>query len=247
MHGLKSFILGSQLPEAYRKFWFEWHHQKPVAVHYIPKEGKFERHPTTGIVHPVQNVPIPLKRVREEWDGIWGGEAVIQGFRKKKLNSHRVPYYWVPTLKRTVIHSEILDEYRSVVVTDRTISLIHENFGFDHYILKTPACDLRSILALKIKRELLHELQADCPTWNHDKERKQEIQKVYGKYLEQYTPEDIEWYGLSWLEAVNKQRRLNHAEDPVVPHKVIFRQKLIEQLRAAGIDEAKDFEIEPEK
>lgn len=146
-----------------------------------------------------------------------------------------------------MVRSEILNEYMSVVVTDRTIRLIHENYGFDHYILKSPACDLRSILALKIKRNMLHNLQAGCPAWVHDETRRQEVVKEFGKYLEQYSPEDLEWYGLSYYEALMKRRREIEAQDPIIPHKVIFREKLIEQLRAAGIEEAQNFEIEPEK
>jgi hypothetical protein len=56
--------LGSDLPEAYRKFWAEWKYQKPAAVHYIPKEGMFERNEKTGEVFPVQNVPLPIKKVK---------------------------------------------------------------------------------------------------------------------------------------------------------------------------------------
>lgn len=158
-----------------------------------------------------------------------------------------MPYFWVPTLKRSVVRSDVLNEYMSVVVTERTIRLIHENYGFDHYILKTPACDLRSLLALKIKRNILQNLQAGCPAWIHDAKRQQEIIKEFEKYLEQYTPEEIDWYGLSWLEAMNKRRREIEAEDPIVPYKIIFREKLIEQLKEAGIEEVKNYETEPEK
>lgn len=52
--------LGSQLPEAYKKFWKEWKNTEPTAVHYIPKEGKWERDEITGKVRAVQNIPIPV-------------------------------------------------------------------------------------------------------------------------------------------------------------------------------------------
>lgn len=46
-----------------------------------------------------------------------------------------MPRYWVPTLKETSIYSEILDRYMNIVVTERTLSLIDEHYGFDNYIL----------------------------------------------------------------------------------------------------------------
>lgn len=237
-------FLGALLPEAYKKFWKEWHHQIPAAVHYVPKEGKFERDPKTGLVTPVQNVPIPLRRVREEWYGIWGGEAVVQGYRKKKVKKCPMPHFWVPTLKRSVVRSEVLNEFMSVIVTERTIRMIHEHHGFDHYLLKTPACDLRSILALKIKKQILVDLLDGIPAWNHDPTRQQEIGREFNKYLDQYTHEEIDWYGLTWLEAIKKKREEVKAENPILPHKVIFREKLIEQLKAASIEEASQFDIE---
>lgn len=229
--------LGAELPPAYRKFWKEWKEQKPAAVHYIPKEGMFERDEDTGEVYPVQNVPIPLKTVDQENFGIWGGEAVIQGFTKKKLMSHRVPKFWVPTLKRSVVRSDVLNEFFSVTVTERTIRLIFDHHGLDHYLLSSPACDLRSALAIKIKKRILQDLLKGIPAWKDNPERQKELIKTYGQYLEQYTPEEIDWYGLTWIEAIKKRRNEIEAENPKIPHKVIFRQKLIEQLREAGIKE----------
>ena len=230
--------LGPRLPAAYQKFWREWKSQRPAAVHYIPKEGKFERNEVTGIVTPIQNHHLPLKRVPEENYGIWGGEAIIQGFQKRNSYKRRVPHFWVPTLKRSVVRSEILNEFFSMTVTDRTIRMIFEHHGFDHYLLKTPACDLRSTLALKLKQRMLNDLLEGCPAWNENTQRKKEIKEEYEKYLDQYTPEEIEWYGLTWEEAIKKTRQIVDAENPIVPHKIIFRAKLIEQLRDVGIKEA---------
>lgn len=67
---------------------------------------------------------------------MWGGEGVVQGFQKRDKYRRRVPHFWVPILKRSVVYSEILNKYISVVVTDRTINLINSNYGFDHYLLK---------------------------------------------------------------------------------------------------------------
>jgi large subunit ribosomal protein L28 len=210
--------------------------KQPAAVHYVPKEGRFQRNEKTGEISAVQNIPIPLKYVTEENYGIWGGEAVIQGF-KKKLMRHRNPHFWVPTLKRSAVRSEVLNSFFSVTVTDRTISLIHDHHGFDHYLLKSPACDLRSMLALKIKRNILTDLLNGCPAWDHDKTRKDEVMREFSQYLQQYSPEEIEWYGLSYAEALKKISNKIKAENMVIPHKLIFREKLIEQLKEAGLDE----------
>lgn len=229
--------LGARLPEAYRKFWAEWKETAPAAVHYVPKEGRFERNEVTGIVLPVQNVKLPLKYVPEEDDGIWGGEAIIKGFQKRNPYKRRVPHFWVPTLKRSVVRSEILNEFFSLTVTSRTIRNIMDHHGFDHYLLKSPACDLRSVLALKLKQKMLQDILDGCPAWADNTQRQKEIQNEYKKYIEQYTPEEIEWYGLTWNEAMKKMAAIIAAENPVIPHKILFREKLIEQLRQTGLSE----------
>lgn len=170
------------------------------------------------------------------------GEAVIQGFQKRDPCKRRVPHFWIPTLRRSVVRSEILNEFFSMTVTERTIRLILENHGFDHYLLMTPACDLRSLLALKLKQRMLNGLLNGCPEWNHDPIRQKDVKDEYEKYLKQYTPEEIEWYGLNWDEAIKKMRLIVDAENPIVPHKVLFRARLIEQLREANIEEAQDGE-----
>lgn len=68
--------------------------------------------------------------------GLWGGEAIVQGFVKKGRFKRRVPRFWIPVLTKTVIYSEVLDKYMRTSVTDRAMSLIHENYGLDHYLLK---------------------------------------------------------------------------------------------------------------
>lgn len=86
---------------------------------------------------PIQNVPIPLRYPQDFHRQMWGGEAVVQGFVKKhKYYKRRVTHFWIPNLKRSVVYSEVLDKYISVVVTDRTLKLINANYGFDHYLLK---------------------------------------------------------------------------------------------------------------
>lgn len=125
-----------------------------------------------------------------------------------------------------------------MVVTDRTMELIHESRGFDHYLLKTPACDLKSELALKLKRHILQALQTDCAHIVDDPAKRQRIVTEYKQYLDQYTPEEVEWYGLSWAEAIMKMRRILQEQEKIVPQKIVFRSQLIERLKAAGVAEA---------
>lgn len=226
----------ARLPDAYRKFWREWRETTPTAVHYVPPgEEKWTRNEMTGEITPVQDISLPLKYPKELNEGIWGGEAVIKGFQKRTPYKRRVPHYWVPVLRRTAVRSEILNVHLSTVVTDRTLKLIHESCGFDHYILKTPACDLVSSLALRLKRKMLIALLNDCPDVAED--RRASVMTEYKQYLAQYTPDEVEWYGLKFEEALKKLQLIDEAaaKDAIVPHKVLFRQRLLEQL-----DEAKN-------
>lgn len=187
---------------------------------------------------PIQNIPLPLTSVPEEHQGIWGGEAIIKGFQKRDPYKRRVPHFWVPILKRSAVRSDVLDEFFSMTITERTVEMIHDSHGFDHYILKTPACDLRSLLALGLKRRMLAELKAGCPKLANNPEKQKRILAEYSKYSDQYTDEEVEWYGLSFPEALSKMKTQIEAQNVVVPHKVLFRNKLIEQLKEAGIKEA---------
>lgn len=243
LHGFKRLTrfdkgLGAQLPDAYKKFWREWKLTTPAAVHYVPKTETFERDDVTGEVKPVQNIPLPLIDTPESHEGIWGGEAVIKGFQKRHPQKRRVPHFWIPTLRRSVVHSQVLNEYMSVVVTDRTIDQIHDCHGFDHYLLKNLACDLRSSLALKLKRKVLQQLWNGCPNWSNNPTERERILKEYKCYLDSYTAEEIEWYGHTYQEAIRKLQAQIRAENPIIPHKLEFRSKLIEQLKNAGIREA---------
>lgn len=126
---------GNLLPKEYKRFFDEFN-AEPKPVHYIPNNNKYERNEKTGEVKPVQNIPIPLYKVPEQNLGIWGGEWVIKGFQKRDIKRRRVPFFWVPDLKKSVVHSVILNRYMSVVVTNRTIDLINQHCGFDNYILE---------------------------------------------------------------------------------------------------------------
>ncbi|XP_077292581.1 mitochondrial ribosomal protein L28 [Arctopsyche grandis] len=228
------------LPEAYKKFWREWKVMKPAAVHYIPEEGRWKRNIVTGEVLPIQNVPIPIKYPKEADWGLWGGEGVIKGFQKRHEYNRRVPHFWIPSLKRSVVRSEVLDVYLSIIVTERTIKLIHDNYGFDHYLLKTPACDLRSVLALKLKRKILLALFDKCPAYKDTPDQQTTIYEEYKNYLSAYTPEEIEWYGLTWGQAIQKIHWQQQVVNAPKPLKQKYRSQLIEQLKIHGIAEAQD-------
>ena len=85
---------------------------------------------------PVENVPIPLRYPREVHEGLWGGEAVIKGFQHRGRNASLIPHWWVPSLQRTVLYSEVLDRWLELVVTQRAVQLVHDHHGLDMYLLK---------------------------------------------------------------------------------------------------------------
>jgi large subunit ribosomal protein L28 len=68
--------------------------------------------------------------------GLWGGEGLIEGKIKKAKYRSPVPAWWIPNFFKTVVYSEILDKYLSVVVTDRALELIDSHTGLDSYLLK---------------------------------------------------------------------------------------------------------------
>lgn len=105
-------------------------------MHYVPPTGRFQRNPKTGEVKPVQDYPFPLRYPEEINEGIWGGEAIVQGFQKREKTKRRVPHFWVPNLKKSAVYSLVLDRYMSVTVTERTIEMIHKHQGFDKYLLE---------------------------------------------------------------------------------------------------------------
>lgn len=222
--------IGAELPEAYKKFWREWKLTQPIPVHYVKQEGSYKRNKRTGEVKPVQNTPLPLIFPKEFNQTILGGEAIVQGFKQKHRHASKAPHYWFPTLKQSIVYSEILDKYMKTIVTNRTIHLIHEHKGFDHYLLKSRACDLKSELAVKLKRLSLLAL-ADKSLYPNDPEKKEEIYAKYKDYLSQYTREEIEWYGLTWPEACKKWKRLREIENCVKPLKLEYRNTFIATLQ----------------
>lgn len=218
----------TRLPEHYLKYRLEL--SKPsTAVHYIPESVNFKKDAECGEVTRVQTVPITVKKSPAQDQGLWGGEEIIRGF-KKPSTYRRFPAFWVPVLKKSVVYSEIFDKYISVIVTERTLQLIDKFGGFDSYILREPIQDLKSQLALDLKRKMLLALvRKDFLTDNLEKQ-----ERLYQKYKDCVIPEnEAEWYGLTIKEACTKQKILETEANQPIPLKIQFRKDLIEQLKAA--------------
>lgn len=232
----------ARLPEAYKKFVNDLK-RPPAPVNYIPEPGRYKLDPETKQKVRVNNRDIPLKFPTEADTGIWGGEGVIQGFIKEKKKRRRFPNYWVPKLKYSILYSEILNQYMKVTVTERTLKLIDENCGFDHYILGTPVQDIKSQLALKIRRKMLLAL-LNKEKYHEDEEKNEEVFLKYEKYM--IPKEEAEWFGLTEREAVQKQRLLEAETIKPIPLKHQLRLQLIEELRGKT-DKEKEEEEEAER
>lgn len=100
-----------------------------------------------------------------------------------------------------------------------------------------------------------------CPRYAYDPKKQKEVYEEYKTYLSsvslnlvksmiafmhsllnyiffllQYTPEEIEWYGLSWYEALSKVAKIKEAANKPVPLKSLYRKNLVEKLKAAEIE-----------
>nr|CAG4652260.1 EOG090X0GHI [Triops cancriformis] len=221
----------AKLPEHYKSFAKQWKYGTPTPVYYIPEQGRFKCDPETGEVKRIENVPIPLQYPKEFDKVILGGEAVIKGFRKPKELRRRVPHYWVPNIRRSVVHSEILGQHYDVQITDRALNLIDEHHGFDNYILKTPAQDLKSLLEIRFKRKLLLALAQNTFLRDKPEAQRQEILDKYKAYM--IPLEEAEWYGLTLDEAVIKIKE-QELPPPVEPLKHQFRKEFIKHLHESA-------------
>lgn len=111
-------------------------------MHYIPKAGRYTRDEATGIVTPVQNVPLPVKYPAEFEKCLMGGEALIKGYYKSKPRIRKFPHFWIPIIKRMVIYSEILNQHMEVLATERVLQLTHHYKGFDEYVMQVKINEL---------------------------------------------------------------------------------------------------------
>lgn len=221
-----------KLPEAYKNFYREWKYKEKIPVHYISNNNIYEKN-DDGQTVPVQNVPLPLLYTTQMENGIWGGEWIVQGFRKKHPKKPKVPKFWMPKLLNGVIYSEVLNKHMRTVITPRAIELINEHYGLDNYLLKSPACDLATLLSLKLKRKILHALYYKT-LYPENEEQRTEVYDRYKRYLENYTEEDIIWYGLTIDEAHRKMGGMIQVEkeNSIVPLKHKFRKEFVEKLKS---------------
>lgn len=120
-------------------------------------------------------------------------------------------------------------------------------YEYDFALFQTKACDLYSLLALKLKRQILLELKDGCPSHRGDPEKQDKILREYGHYAEAYTLEELEWYGLSEPEARRKLRLILEAANQPVAFKHAFRQKLFEKLKNAESTKAEVVVLEDGK
>ena len=225
------------LPTFYKQWCQEYNARAPIPVHWIPRPEYTRDHYVNGRKRKVfQNFPIPVLYPNESQKGLWGGEGLIYGLRKKRRTSLRAPYLWKPNLMKSALYSEILDKWFVITVTERTKMLIDEAYGFDNYILKTHEVDLNSQLGMRIKREML--LALANKSFYKDDLAKQE--KIYNKYKEFLIPvEQIEWVGLTVKEATRKARQLEAEKDPQIPLKEIYTEELIKKLKSTSLQEPK--------
>jgi len=227
----REIFIVAALPPPYQKFYREWMGMDHVAtpVHWRPRKEGWVRNPETGEVTRIQNVPIPVTYPDQMHEGLWGGEGIVDG--KLKKAKYRSPIFrmWIPDFHKTVVFSEILDKYFSVIVTERALQFIDSHNGFDAYLLKTPAYDLKSLLALKLKRKLfLTLMDKDFSKDDLDKQS-----RLYHEFEEYLIPrEEAEWYGYSVLEAKLKHDMLLKNSSKLGPLKWDIRQQYLEEMRA---------------
>lgn len=221
----------ARLPMHYKLRYIENHMREPPAVHYDPDTRKYylDKH---GQRRPVQNVPVPLIFPNEANKGLWGGEAFLQGMRKKGDDPFkpRVWRLWRPFLTSRVFYSEILDKWMAVTVTMRTMDLVDEAGGFDQYILSTHEVDLCSRLGMKLKAMMLKTLNAGT-LYPDDPVKREAILKKYEHHM--IPDEEIEWLGLTIEEAERKQEELEEAEYQanLRPLKEKFMDELISKMK----------------
>ncbi|GAB1609378.1 39S ribosomal protein L28, mitochondrial-like [Argonauta hians] len=223
------------LPAFYKRWCQEFNAKEPIPVHWRPVE-EYKSNPAINgkKIKAVNNYPLPVIFPEQSDSGLWGGEGIVYGLRKKHRTSTRTPYMWRPRLEKRVFYSELLEKWLEITVTQRTMMLIDEAFGFDNYILKTHAVDLNSNLGMRLKREML--LALARRSFAKDNPTKQE--EIYQRYKEFVIPEeDAEWVGLSVKAAVSKAKLLEKIQNPTIPLKEIYTKELIEKLNTIGLDE----------
>ncbi|XP_018651032.1 hypothetical protein Smp_181290 [Schistosoma mansoni] len=182
----------------------------------------------TGNFIPSSYFDTPMKIVYppESQKCLWGGEGIIQGYWEKKNQKPRFPKTWSPVLMENLFHSEILDRWMIIIVTDSALKQIEKASGFDFYILSTPESKLKSRLGMHLKRDMLVTLAKA--------KMNGKMEKGWEKYSKFIIPlEEAEWIGLTLEEAVKKQMKIEHeiSRSQLKPLKFSLAEKLIDSLR----------------
>jgi len=234
--------LKSRLPMHYKIRYCERWMKEPAPVHYHPDTRKYvaDMH---GTPKRIQNIPIPITFPKEADYGLWGGEGIISGFKKRgdDFKKPRGAKIWKPKLISRVLYSEILDRWMQITVTIRTLDLIDEAYGFDNYILKTHEVDMCSMLGMKLKREMLLALSRKSMYPSDPVKR----DAVYEKYKQFVIPEEeAEWVGLSLYEAERKQHEVEESErvKSTKPLKYEYFDELARRLKDASLQSTEEVE-----
>nr|XP_054754687.1 39S ribosomal protein L28, mitochondrial-like [Lytechinus pictus] len=220
--------IGSRLPQAY----FKWNRigYEPSPVHWIDTGVDWEKDPVTGDRKRVNRVPIDIHYPPESRMGLWGGEGWIAGYRKSKGDRGvRLKKTWKPRIANRKLYSEILDKKFEIQTTNRVMDLIDEAYGFDFYILQTPAEDLNSLVGMILKRHLFLRLANPQDMYPDDPQNRD---KIYNKYKRFVIPkEEAEWVGLTPAEAFAKQRQIEAVADPIRPLQELYTDELIAKYK----------------
>lgn len=220
----------ARLPDHFKHRYMEQFLLEPLPVHYKVDTRKYTLD-EWGLRRKVQNIPIPVVYPTLADEGLWGGEGIIEGMRQKdnRFDKPRYSRIWKPSLRTCVFYSEILDNWMSILVTDRTLSLIDEAYGFDFYILKTHEVDMKSKFGMKLKRMMIRALIHKSFHSNDAEKRKY----VYEKYKDFIIPEEeVDWLGLDIHEAEKKQQDIEERERlSVKPMKQKYLAELLSELQ----------------
>ena len=221
----------SRLPLFYKERYCELFMVEPEPVHFIPNPQKYVSD-EFSIVQKVDNCILPITFPKEADEGLWGGEGVIEGYRRKKNNPRKParPRIWRPYLHTRAFYSEILDKWMEIAVTFRTLDLIDKSYGFDYYILKTHERDLCSQLGMDLKKEMLTTI-VNRSMYPDDPDKCEEIYQRYKEYL--IPKEEIEWLGLTIEYAETKQLLTEQMEEErnKRPLKEIYLRDLVDKLK----------------
>jgi len=229
-----------RLPEHYKARYLEKYTTTPIPVHYIPDERQWAQD-KYGVWREVENVPLPIMFPKVADKGLWGGEGLIVGWRKKKdkMIKPKTPRIWKPKLIRRVFYSEILDEHMAITCTLRLLDLVDAAVGFDHYILGTHEVDIHSALGMCLKRQMLTVLDQKS-LYPNNPDLQEKVYNKYKKYM--VSPEEIPWIGLSIDEAVQMQTAIEERvqEEAKVPLKHMLAEAFIHKLQNPTEDEMEE-------